>query len=103
MITAISYHLATAGTTTAPAAGATSLLFPLLLVGGFVLLIILPQRRARKQQAQLQSSLSIGDEVRTVGGIRGRITSMDDDTVVIEVESGTLRVDRRAVAAKTSG
>lgn len=82
------------------AAGAGSFVFPLLLAVGLLILITLPQRRARKQQAALQSALEVGDLVRTVGGIRGTIIEMDDDTATISVEDGKLVVERRAVAGK---
>ncbi len=35
-------------------------------------------------------------------GIIGRIISMDDENVVLEVEEGRLKVARRAVASKTT-
>lgn len=86
-------------TTTQPTGGGFAFL-PLLLAVGFIFLITLPQRRMRKQQQALQSSLEVGDMVRTVGGIHGRILSIDDGGVVIEVESGKLRLERRAIAGK---
>ncbi len=85
--------------TDATGGGLTAFL-PLLLAVGFLFLITVPQRRMRKQAAALQESLSVGDTVRTAGGIHGRILSIDDGTVLIEVEVGKLRLERRAIAAK---
>ena len=84
-----------------PSSGSSSL-FLLLMLAAFVLLFIVPQRRRRKQVEQLQTALQIGDEVQTIGGILGRVVDMDDDSVVIEVETGRLRVTRRAIATRTS-
>jgi preprotein translocase subunit YajC len=84
---------------TTPAGGFGSFL-PLILVAGVFVMIMLPQRRMRRQQAELQSSLEVGDTVRTAGGVHGRIISMDDTTVVLELEDGRLRMDRRAVMGK---
>lgn len=91
--------LTLAQATTGTGGGLTAFL-PLLLAVGFLFLITLPQRRLRKQQAALQGALAVGDNVRTAGGIHGRIVSIDDATIVLEVETGQLRVERRAIAGK---
>jgi preprotein translocase subunit YajC len=82
------------------AAGGVSTIFLLVAMVAFFFLISFPQRRMRKQAAALQESLVVGDKIRTAGGIHGRILSMDDRTVLIEVEVGKLRLERRAIAAK---
>ena len=65
----------------------------------FWFFILRPQRRRSRQQAQLWSDLEEGSEVVTMGGIYGRVTAVDDDSVHLEVAPGTvLRVDRRAIA-----
>ncbi|MEX2655426.1 MAG: preprotein translocase subunit YajC [Acidimicrobiia bacterium] len=81
--------------------GGGSSLFLLLMLGAFVVLFILPQRKRKKQVESLQAALSVGDDVQTIGGVIGKVISLDDDTVVIEVESGRLRFARRAIASRT--
>lgn len=83
----------------APSGGLSSFL-PIILIAAFFLLLTLPQRRMKKQQALLQDSLAVGDRVRTAGGVHGNITEIDTNTVIVEVESGRMKVDRRAVVAK---
>ncbi len=79
------------------------LILPLVLfVGIFYFLILRPQRQRMKQQQTLMSSIGLDDEVRTIGGIIGRIVSMDDENVVLQVEEGRLKVARRAIASKTT-
>jgi len=77
---------------------------PLILMGGvFYFLLIRPQqRRARAQQA-LISSVRVGDEVMTSGGIFGTITEIDDDegTLQLEIAPGTrIRMVRSGVARR---
>ena len=55
----------------------------LVLVVAFYVLLIRPQRKREKQETEMRSSLSVGDEITTTGGIVGRILSVSDDTVVI--------------------
>ena len=67
----------------------------------FWFFILRPQRRRSRQQAQLWSDLEEGNEVVTMGGIYGRVTAVDEDSVHLEVAPGTvLRVDRRAIARR---
>ena len=69
----------------------------------FWFFILRPQRRRSRQQAELWSGLEPGTEVVTMGGVYGRITDVDDETVQLEVAPGTvLRVDRRAIARRDS-
>lgn len=77
-----------------------SLIFLGLMVGVFYFLIIRPQRNRAKAQRELSESLEIGQEIRTIGGIHGSIVSMDDDSVVLAVEEGRLRVSRRAIGSR---
>jgi len=77
-----------------------SLLFLGLMVGVFYFLIIRPQRRRSQQQKDLAQSLQVGDEVRTIGGIHGRVLSVDEDSAVLQVEDGQIRVTKRAIGVR---
>lgn len=78
----------------------SSLIFLALMIGVFYFLIIRPQRRRAKNQQELAASLTPGQEVRTIGGIHGTVISVDDDSVVLRVEEGRLRVARRAIGSR---
>lgn len=80
--------------------GFTSIIFLALMVGVFYLLIIRPQRKRSAAQKELASSLEIGQEIRTIGGIHGTISSVDDDSIVIKVEDGQLRISKKAIGAR---
>ncbi len=85
---------------TAAGSGWTSLIFLGLMVVVFWLFIIRPQRQRAKAQRSLSESLSAGEEVRTIGGIHGRVISVDDESVVLQVEEGKIRVSRRAIGSR---
>ena len=66
-------------------------------------LLIQPQRRRQQQQARLLAELKAGDEVITVGGLYGRVQSLDDDSVQLEVAPQTsVRVAKSAVATRVA-
>lgn len=78
----------------------TSLIFLALLIGMFYFLLIRPQRVRQKQQKQLAAALEIGDKVQTFGGVHGVVVALDDDSVVLGLEEGRMRISRRAIAGK---
>ena len=80
--------------------GTTTLIFLGLMIAVFYFFIIRPQRQRQKAQQELSASLEIGDDVRTIGGIHGRILTIDEESVLLEVEQGQIRVARRAVGSK---
>lgn len=84
----------------APSSGTSSLLFLAVMAGIFYLLIFRPQRRRMKQQQELQRAVTTGDEVQTIGGIRGRVTSMTDDEVILQLEDGRMRLSKKAIARR---
>lgn len=58
------------------------------LIGLFALfyfIAIRPQRKRQKEHAQMVSALNKGDEVVTTSGILGKITSLDDNYIVLNV------------------
>ncbi|OGT51079.1 MAG: preprotein translocase subunit YajC [Gammaproteobacteria bacterium RIFCSPHIGHO2_12_FULL_42_13] len=79
------YAAETAAATTPPPQGGFLSVLPLLIV--FILisyfLLIRPQSKRAKQQRQLLSSLSVGDEILTTGGIIGRITKLRDNYLAL--------------------
>jgi len=78
----------------------TSLVFLALLIGMFYFLLIRPQRVRAKQQRELAAALEVGDKVQTYGGVHGVVVGLDDDSVVIGLEEGRMRISRRAIAGK---
>jgi preprotein translocase subunit YajC len=72
-----------------------------LMVAIFYFLLIRPQQRRARQQRELVGSLAVGDEVVTIGGMFGTIQAMDDESVTLDVGSGTrVRFLKQAIARK---
>jgi preprotein translocase subunit YajC len=57
-----------------------------LIILVFYFLIIRPQSKKQKETQKMLSALKKNDRVVTVGGIRGTITSVKEDTVIIKVD-----------------
>ena len=74
-------------------------MYALLFVGMYFLLFA-PQRKRQKELEKLQSDLGVGDKVLAAGGIYGRVVSMKDDRVTIELDSGRMTVHKSAIMGK---
>ena len=76
--------------------------FLVLLVFMYVLLIR-PQRQQAKRHQEMLSSIGVGDEVITAGGLYGEVTAIDDERVQLEIDADVrVAVARRAIANKVS-
>ena len=74
-----------------------------LIIAVMYFMIIRPQKKKDKQMQDMRSNIEIGDTVTTIGGIVGIVTSMKEDTIVVETGTGSskIRFKRYAVAEVT--
>jgi preprotein translocase subunit YajC len=91
---------------TAPAAAAggdmqSTLMSMLPLVLMFVVLyfvMIRPQMKKQKEAKAMIDALAKGDEVVTVGGMLGKITKINDNSLSVEVAAGVeVQIQRNAI------
>ncbi|HEY5665054.1 MAG TPA: preprotein translocase subunit YajC [Ilumatobacter sp.] len=83
--------------------GFGSLLILLLIPFAMYFLMIRPQRKRMRDQAALQASLGVGDEIITNSGIYGFITGEDGDKFWVEIDDDVqIRVARAAVQGKVN-
>jgi preprotein translocase subunit YajC len=74
------------------------LLFLAAMIAVIWFLLIRPQRARQAAHRDLIAGLAPGDEVVTVGGLFGRVSSVADDHVKLEVAPGLeLRLAKEAV------
>jgi len=76
-----------------------SLIIPLVLMFAvFYFLLIRPQQKRQREVREMQDALQKGDKIVTIGGLHGKIDSIDENTIVIVSEGGVkLTYDRSAV------
>ena len=91
---------------TAPAAAAggdmqSTLMSMLPLVLMFVVLyfvMIRPQMKKQKEAKAMIDALAKGDEIVTVGGMLGKVTKLNDNSLSLEVANGVeVQIQRNAV------
>ncbi len=70
----------------------------LLLIPIFYFLMYRPQKKQERETAQMRNSLTIGDEVVTIGGIMGRVVKVKEEYVIIETGSDRTKIKFRKSA-----
>ena len=53
---------------------------------------IRPQKKQERQAAEMRNSLTVGDEITTIGGIIGKVVSIKDETFVLETTRDHTRI-----------
>ncbi|WP_026462349.1 preprotein translocase subunit YajC [Adhaeribacter aquaticus] len=86
----------------APAPGSISnILFIGAIILVFYFFMIRPQQKKLKDQKKFRESLTKGSSVVTIGGLHGKIVSVEDTTVVLEVDRGVrLTFDKTSIASE---
>ena len=75
------------------AGGSTSMLIMIVLMFAvFYFFFIRPENKKKKQVEEMRSSLSVGDEITTIGAITGKIVQVTEDTVTFETGEDRVRI-----------
>ena len=96
------HHLSLLAQDDSGSSGGIIQLFILLLIPlAMYFLLIRPQRKRMKEQAAMQSSLGIGDEVITSSGVYGFITGEENDRFWLEIDDDVqIRIAKAAIQGK---
>ncbi len=79
--------------------GYSSILLMVALVGVMYFLMIRPQKKRQKEEQEMRSSIEIGDEIITIGGIIGKVVKIREEDIVIETgaDRTKMRLQRWAI------
>lgn len=84
----------------APAGGGGSMMW-IMLIAMFAIMyffMIRPQNKKQKEIANFRKTLEVNQKVITAGGIYGRIKSIDDNKIVLEIDSNVkILIDKNSV------
>ena len=69
----------------------------------FYFLLIRPQQKRQKEQKQMLANLQKGDTIFTAGGLRGKITGLDETVITMEIADRVrVKINRSAVGGLIS-
>ncbi|HEY5124130.1 MAG TPA: preprotein translocase subunit YajC [Ignavibacteria bacterium] len=70
----------------------------ILIIVVFYFLILRPQQKRQKQRKELLSSVKVGDEVITSGGIFGKVDHIEDNILYVKIADNVkIRIQKDAV------
>ena len=90
-------------TTPAPGGDLMSMILPLvLMIGVFYFMLIRPENKRKKEAEEMRSSLKVGDEITTIGGITGVVGDVKNEKFVIETGLDQVRIEFAKWALSTN-
>ena len=88
------------------AGGASMLGSPILMMvlmfGVLFFFLIRPENKKRKAAEEMRNSLSVGEEITTIGGITGKIVQVTEDTVTFETGEDRVRIQIKKWGVSTT-
>jgi len=81
----------------------TSILLLVALVAVFYFILIRPENKRKKNLEQMRSELVVGDTITTIGGIKGKIVHISDDSLTFETGEDRVRLEVAKWAVSTTG
>ena len=83
------FHNILSGTT---AGGMSSILFLVVIFVVFYFFLIRPENKRKKKLTEMRNSISLGDEIVTIGGIMGKVVQVTEDTITFETGEDRVRL-----------
>ncbi len=91
----------TTGDATASGGGSMILVMVIMLVV-FYFFLIRPENKKKKQLEEMRNSLSVGDDVTTIGGIVGKVVAVKENYIVFETGEDRVRLQVTKWAISTN-
>lgn len=63
------------------------------IVAFFYFVMIRPEKKRKKQLEEMRNSVTVGDEITTIGGIIGTVVSENSEKIVIETSADRVRIE----------
>ena len=64
-------------------------------------LLIRPQKKKEQEINKMRSSIAVGDQIVTIGGICGKVIKTKDDTLIIQVGADKTKMEMKRWAVST--
>ena len=85
-------NLILTGASSTAGAGGSTILVLVLMFAVFYFFFIRPENKKKKKVEDMRNSLSLGDEITTIGGMTGKIVQITEDTVTFETGEDRVRI-----------
>ena len=90
-------------TASSGAAGGSSMILMLIaLFAVFYFFMIRPENKKKKKAEEMRNSLTVGEEITTIGGMTGKVVQVTEDTVTFETGEDRVRIQIKKWAISTT-
>jgi preprotein translocase subunit YajC len=89
---------------TASAGGSSlsMLVMVIIMFAVFYFFVLRPESKKKKKAEEMRNSLSLGDEIITIGGMIGKIVQITEDTITFETGEDRVRIQIKKWAISTT-
>ena len=81
----------------------TMIIVIVAMIAIFYFFMIRPEKKKKKALSEMRDSLSVGDSITTIGGILGKVVSVDGEKITFETSEDRVRVQVAKWAVSTVG
>lgn len=66
--------------------------------------MIRPQKKRQKEEQEMRSSVEVGDEIVTIGGIVGRVVTIREEDIIVETgaDKNKIRIKKWAIGTNVT-
>ncbi len=90
-------------TASSGAAGGSSMILMLIaMFAVFYFFMIRPENKKKKKAEEMRNSLTVGEEITTIGGMTGKVVQVTEDTVTFETGEDRVRIQIKKWAISTT-
>lgn len=96
------FNVLTTAATTGAGGAFWSIFFLVIIFVVFYFFLIRPENKRKKQLNEMRDSITLGDEIVTIGGIMGKVVQVTEDTITFETGEDRVRLQVTKWAISTN-
>ncbi|MCL2391037.1 MAG: preprotein translocase subunit YajC [Oscillospiraceae bacterium] len=81
----------------------TMIIVIVAMIAIFYFFMIRPEKKKKKALADMRDSLTVGDSITTIGGMLGKVVSVDGEKITFETSEDRVRIQVAKWAISTVG
>lgn len=70
-----------------------TIILMVIMVAVFYFMLIRPENKRKKESEEMRSSIKVGDEITSIGGIVGKVVDVKEDKIVFETGADRVRIE----------
>jgi len=81
----------------------TYLLYFVVIIAVFYFFMIRPENKKKKKAEEMRSSINVGDDITTIGGMVGKVVELKKDFLTFETSEDRVRIEIARWAVSSVG